>query len=194
MESERATGPEHATVPERATSPVVGVVVLLGVVGLLVASVGTAVTALDRPTAATPRVTVAASVVAADGYPDGQTVRLRHEGGDPIDVSRLAVVVTVPDGRRARASGFPTLRLTAAHRSGADLFDRSYAGVDGELDASTSDGTWSPGERLEVRLARGRVDLRPGERVGVTVVRRPDDVLARLRPRVRAGTRGHDKS
>jgi FlaG/FlaF family flagellin (archaellin) len=163
----------------RATSSVVGVVLLVGVAVALAATVVGAGVALSHATdAATPSVAVAPSGLAADdGWPDGQTVRLRHRAGPPIPVAQVVLVVAVPDGRQTRLSGFPTLRLTDDHVGGADLVDRSYAGVDGELDAAHTDGRWEAGEVIEVRLARGHVDIVPGDRVSVTVVHAESDAV-----------------
>ncbi|MDG5777546.1 type IV pilin [Haloarculaceae archaeon H-GB2-1] len=156
----------------RATTSVVGVVLLVGVTVTLAATVTTAGFALTTAThSTTPTVAVDPDPLdASDGWPDGQTIRLVHRSGPPVNVSRLTLVVSVPDGRSAHLTGFPTRRLTPEHVAGADLFDRSYAGIDGELDAAHTDGQWEAGEVLEVRLARGHVDVTPGDRVSVAVV------------------------
>ncbi|WP_436911160.1 type IV pilin [Halosimplex marinum] len=158
---------------DRAASPVVGVVVLVGVTVLLASTVVAAV-GLDRarPQPA-PQVSLDAELSATDGWPDGQRLRIVHEGGDTLSVADLAVVVAFErTGDRARLSGFPTGRLTDEHRRGADLFDRTYAGVDGALDATQTDGRWTAGETATVRIAQGELDVRPGDRATVRVVHR----------------------
>jgi len=161
---------------DRAATPVVGVVLLVGLTVLL-ASVAVAVAAVGfdraRPEPA-PQVRLDADLSATDGWPDGQRLRLVHEGGDTLTVADLAVVVAFErTGAHARLSGFPTRRLTDEHRRGADLFDRTHAGVDGELDAAHTDERWTAGETASVRIAQGEFDVRPGERATVAVIHRP---------------------
>jgi flagellin-like protein len=163
---------------DRAASPVVGVVVLVGVTVLLASTVVAAV-GLDRARPGpAPQVSLDAKLSATDGWPDGQRLRLVHEGGDALTVADLAVVVAFErTGDRARLSGFPTGRLTDEHRRGADLFDRTYAGVDGALDATQTDGRWTAGETASLRIAQGELDVRPGDRATVTVVHEEADAV-----------------
>ncbi|WP_123535217.1 type IV pilin [Halosimplex salinum] len=157
----------------RATSPVVGCVVLVGLTVLL-ASVAVAAVGIDgaRPES-TPQAHLSAELSATDGWPDGQRLRLVHEAGDTLAVADLAVVVEVErTGEATRAREFPTRRLTDDHVRGADLFDRTYAGVDGELDAAHTDGRWESGEAASVRIAQRAVDLRSGDRATVRVIHR----------------------
>lgn len=154
----------------RGTSPVVGVVLLVAIVVVLIGSVGTAAMALSVDGESTPRLAVTAPAVdAADAWPRGQRLRLTHDGGDPLAVERLTLVVSVGD-RRGRVGGFPRRRITTGSVAGDELFDNGYAGVDGELDAAHTDGAWEPGESLEIRLAREDVDLRAGDSVAVRLL------------------------
>jgi len=166
--------PRRSHRSDRAASPVVGVVLLVGLAALLASTVVAAV-GFDRARPApSPQASLDADLSATDGWPDGQRLRLVHEGGDTLAVADLAVVVEFErTGERARLSGFPTRRLTDQHRSGADLFDRTYAGVDGELDAIHTDGRWSAGETASVRIAQGELDVRPGDRATIRVVHEP---------------------
>ncbi|MFC7196975.1 type IV pilin [Halosimplex aquaticum] len=165
------TGDAHT---DRATSPVVGVVVLVGITALL-ASVSLAVVGLNhaRPAAA-PQVHLSAELSATDGWPSGQRLRVVHEAGETLVVSDPAVVVELErSGERARLRGFPTRRLTDEHRRGADLFDRTYAGVDGELDAAHGDGRWESGEAASLRIAQHEFDVRSGDDATVRIVHWP---------------------
>lgn len=159
---------------DRAATPVVGVVLLVGL-AVLLASVAVAAVGFDRARPEqTPQVDLDADLSATDGWPDGQRLRLVHEGGDTLTVADLAVVVEFErTGAHARLSGFPTRRLTEDRRRGADLFDRTYAGVDGALDAVHTDGQWTAGETASVRIAQNELDVRPGERATVRVVHEP---------------------
>jgi FlaG/FlaF family flagellin (archaellin) len=123
--------------------------------------------------AAPPQAHLSVTVDATDGYPDGQQIRLTHEGGDPLAVRDLALVVTVEGGVHARLTGFPTRRLTADNVAGDHVFDRSYAGVDGAVDAAHTDGRWTAGERATVRVAQTDLDVQSGDSVTVRVVHRP---------------------
>ncbi|MFB6139966.1 MAG: type IV pilin [Halosimplex sp.] len=170
----RVSADRTATGVDRATSAVVGVVVLVGLAAVL-ASLSLAAVGIDRARPrATPRVHLSADLSATDGWPDGQRLRIVHEAGDALAVADLAVVVEISrTGARARLGGFPTRLLTDEHVSGADLFDRTYAGIDGELDAAHADGRWTSGETASVRIAQDEFDVRAGDRATVTVVYEP---------------------
>lgn len=126
------------------------------------------------PAGPAPTAQFTAALNATDGYPDGQTLRITHEAGETLDVAAVTLVVRVERvDAHARLSGFPTRRLTGEEIRGDDRFDNSYAGVDGVIDAATTDGYWSSGEVAELRFAQGDVDVRPGDRVRVQVVHDP---------------------
>jgi FlaG/FlaF family flagellin (archaellin) len=166
-------------------SPVVGVVLLVGLTVVLAGVAGTLLAfseALVRP----PQVSFTVTADATDGWPDGQRVRVAHRGGDPLDVTRVTVVVGLPRVEaQARISDFPTRRLTPEHVRGDHVFDRGYAGVEGVLDAAHTDGTWAAGESTSVRVAQHEHDLRPGDRVRVRVVHQPSNAVL-VRSTVRA--------
>lgn len=159
---------------DRAATPVVGVVLLVGLTVLL-ASVAAATVGFESARREpAPQVRLDAELSATDGWPEGQRLRLVHEGGDTLAVADLAVVVAFErTGARARLSGFPTRRLVGEHVRGADLFDRTYAGVDGELDAAHTDERWTAGEAASVRIAQNELDVRSGDRAAVRVIHRP---------------------
>ncbi|WP_167837386.1 type IV pilin [Halosimplex halophilum] len=169
-----ASPPREPLRSDRAATPVVGVVLLVGVTVLLAAVAAAAVGFEGARPEPAPQASLDAELSATDGWPDGQRLRLVHEGGDTLAVADLAVVVAFErTGDRARLSGFPTRRLTDEHVRGADLFDRTYAGVDGALDAAHTDGQWAAGETASVRIAQNELDVRPGDRAAVRVIHRP---------------------
>lgn len=155
----------------------VGVVLLVGLTAVLAAAVGVGVgvATTDGPA---PQVRVTGELSAADTYPDGQVLALTHEAGDALDPSAVALSVTIArTGEQARLTGFPTRRLTGGNVHGAGVFDASYAGVDGAVDAAHADGAWTSGERVAVRIARREHDVRPGDRVRVRVIHEPTDAV-----------------
>ena len=160
--------------PDRAVSPVVGVVLLVALTALL-SSVALATVGFDRARLqSTPQAHLSAELSADDGWPEGQRLRLVHEAGDTLAVADLAVVVEFEAvGACATLGEFPTRRLTGDHVRGSALFDRTYAGVDGELDAAYTDGQWKSGETASLRVAQRAYDVRPGDRAVVRVVHRP---------------------
>lgn len=169
--------PESPSAPadtERAATPVVAVVLLVALTALLASTVLAVVGVDTAGRAPAPQAHVDATLSATDGWPDGQQLRLVHEAGDTLAVADLAVVVELDrPGTHTRLAGFPTRRLTAEHVEGDDLFDATYAGVDGELDAAHTDGRWESGEAASVRIAQRAFDVVAGDRVTVTVVHRP---------------------
>jgi FlaG/FlaF family flagellin (archaellin) len=154
-------------------SPVVGVVLLVALTALL-SSVALAAVGLDRArTQAAPQAHLSAELSADDGWPEGQRLRLVHEAGDTLAVADLAVVVEFEAvGACTTLGEFPTRRLTGDHVRGSALFDRTHAGVDGELDAAHTDGQWKSGETASLRVAQRAYDVRPGDRAVVRVVHR----------------------
>lgn len=151
-----------------------GVALLVGLTVLLAAVGGAVVGFGEALTEPTPGASFSGSLSATDGWPDGQRLRLVHDAGDSLPVADIAVVAEIPrvDGR-ARLTGFPTRRLDGEHVRGRNVFDGTYAGVDGELDAAHTDGHWQSGEAAELRIAQGDLDLERGDRMRIRVVHRP---------------------
>jgi len=146
----------------------VAVTVLLATLGVAAAGFGEA---LGEPT---PAASVDAELSATDGWPDGQRLVLTHGGGDDLRVADLALVVEVQrTGDRVRVVDLPTRRLDDDSVRGPDVFDRTYAGIDGAFDTAHTDGAWTAGERTSLRVAQRAVDVRSGDVVTVRVVHRP---------------------
>ncbi len=163
-------------------SPVVGVVVLVGLTALL-ASVSLAAVGVHHATPeVAPQARLSAELSATDGWPDGQRLRLVHEAGEVLSAEDLALVVELErTGEHARISGFPARRLTDEHVAGSHFVDRTYAGVDGELDAAHGDNRWESGETASVRIAQHEFDVRSGDGAVVRVIHRPSGAtVARL--------------
>ena len=182
MSTDRLPAKPAGRTDDRAVSPVVGVVLLVGVTVALAAAAGAALAFGSALSEAPPRVAFDASLDATDGWPDGQRLRVVHESGDSLRAGEVALVVELDRvDAHARLTGFPTRRLTGDHVRGRDLFDGTYAGIDGALDAAHTDGTWDSGEAASVRVAQSEVDVRPGDGARITVVHRPTNtVLGRV--------------
>lgn len=155
---------------------------LVGLAGVLAAVTGAAIALGVDTGGPAPQAAFDASLDAADGWPDGQRLRIRHVAGDALPVAEVSLVVTFPrTGDRARLTGFPVRQLTGEVVRGDDVFDATYAGVDGPLDAAHTDGRWESGETVELRVAQHRLDLRTGDPARVRVVHDPSGVTLATR-------------
>ncbi|GGM58004.1 hypothetical protein J2752_001067 [Halarchaeum rubridurum] len=150
----------------RGLAPVVGTLLLLACCvatgGVVAASLADTGGGLAAPTPA-----VFDLAASADG-----TVALTYRSGPPLDVTDLAVTVTV-DGRPLRHQPAPPF-------VGRRGFDGAPAGPFN----AASDPTWRAGERATFRVARTNVPrVRAGDRLTVRLARagRP---LATVRTRV----------
>jgi hypothetical protein len=96
------------------------------------------------------------SVAAATLSVDGDRIVLEHRAGDPLDVTRLDVVVRVDGDPLARQPPVPFFSARGFR-----------PGPTGPFNAA-SDGRWEPGERASVRVAStNRPRPRAGDRVTV---------------------------
>lgn len=132
----------------RAVSPVVGTLVLIALVVLLatIVAVGASTWSLESggPTAAFD--------LSVDG--DRSAVTIEHEGGEPIDVERLSVTISVEGEELAEQPPVPFV--------GAPGFDGS---PDGPFN-SAADSTWQAGDRVGLVVAGTNA---PGIDAGDTV-------------------------
>jgi hypothetical protein len=88
-----------------------------------------------------------------------------------VDVAALEIVLHLPRASDPiRVHDLPTRRLTGEHVAGPTVLDRGFAGIDGAIDAAHTDGRWTSGETAAIRVASGRYDVKPGERVRVTLM------------------------
>lgn len=144
----------------RGIAPVVGVALLVLVA---VAMAGVTMAVVPGGTGPTPA-TVAVSLEVVEG--DGWELRLRHEGGDAIDLEAVSVVVLV-DGE------------PLAHQPRVPYFShRGFrSGGTGPFSTSTDD-TWSPGEAGTIKVAYANTPrIEADSRVTVRI-RRDGRVLA----------------
>jgi hypothetical protein len=139
-------------------------VLLIGITGGLLMQSG------ERLTEGGPLLTVEADTVDAANGPDGQWLRIRHDGGDTIDVANVTINVTVPDQRkRATLTGLPTDGLEQTDYKGNHMFTLGADGVKGAALASEGDDQWSAGEVIAVRIEPRRLDLQSGDTVRVAI-------------------------
>jgi FlaG/FlaF family flagellin (archaellin) len=117
-----------------------------------------------------PRVAATAEPIDAANGQSGQWIRITHESGDAVDVANLSLNVSAPDHRkRATVHGLPTDKLSQDDYTGNHLFTIGRGGVAGEASTNDSDGVWTAGETIELRIEPGRTDLRPGDTVKVSI-------------------------
>lgn len=170
----------HRTQSNRGVSPVVGIVLLVALTTLLASTVGAFAFGFD-PVEPGPHVTTSTETLVAYDHADGdreQRLRVRHEGGAPVNASALALVVTVErSGERARISGIPVdaNKLDAANVDGTPFLDLSHGEAVGSLSTAPPDvdGVWSAGDTLGVRIVSSAAALVPGDTVTVRVVHVP---------------------
>lgn len=169
-----------ATPTDRAVSPVLGVVLLVALTTLLASTVGAFALGVTTPTA-TPSVATSTGPLVASDHADGdreQRVRIVHEGGPPVNVTDLELVLTVErTGEHARVTDLPVRanKLDSASVEGGEFLDASHGETVGALSAAPpdTDGVWSAGDTLGVRLTSSDVRLVPGDQVTVRVVHAP---------------------
>lgn len=137
----------------RALAPVVGVVAFVGCTIVMAATVGMAVTGMpsvDSP----PRVTVTVSADAETGR-----IVLSHDGGDPIDVRALDILVEV-DG------------VSVTHQPPVPFFSATgfMPGPTGPFN-SASDPAWTVGESASFQVAGTNTPtVTPGSQVDVQLL------------------------
>ena len=165
----------------------VGVVLIVALTTLLASTVGAFALGFDLVDPG-PRVTTSTEELVAHDHADGdreQRLRIRHEGGPPVNATALALVVTVDrTGEQARVTAIPVdaNKLDAADVEGTPFLDLSHGEAVGSLSTAPPDvdGVWSAGDTLGVRIASSAATLAPGDSVTVRVVHVPSgQVVAR---------------
>jgi flagellin-like protein len=164
----------------RGVSPVIGVVLVLSITVLLAATVGgfalAAATDLDQRTPTVARST-GNFVTGPSGGCGGNTVAIRHAGGDPVPADELAIAVALPD-TDARIVNLP-VSGTALSASNTDdpgnvVYDYCVGGV-----IANGGKRWSAGRAITFQLNAGGGTVDPGDSIEVRVVHTPSDgVLA----------------
>jgi FlaG/FlaF family flagellin (archaellin) len=121
-----------------------------------------------------PILSATAEPIDASNGPDGQWLRIAHESGDAVSIANLSINVTIRDHRkRATVHGLPTEKLAQNDYTGNHLFSLGRSGVGGEATPNGSDGVWTSGETIDLRIEDGRVDLQSGENVRVSIYHVP---------------------
>jgi flagellin-like protein len=178
----RSPNDETSMGGERGVSSVIGVILMVAVTVILAAAVGAfALQFAGTNQEPAPQVANADAEFLVTGGGTDQTVRITHRGGDTIEVSNLAIVVSFSDStKQSRLVGMPTDKIRAGNVDGNNIWDGSYGGIGGALadnEPEGSDGEWSSGEAIEFRIkstaSLGGVDVQPGEKVFVKVVHEP---------------------
>lgn len=162
---------------DRGLTPVLGAVLLVALTALLASTLGAYALGVELA-APGPHVAVAGEPVVAYDHADAdreQRLRLVHQGGTPVPVSELELVVTVPrTGDRARVGDFPVAsnKLDPTRVAGSGFLDTSHGEAVGSLSLAgpDRDGVWGAGDRLGLRVNSGAVRLAPGDTVVVRVV------------------------
>ena len=164
---------------DRALSSLVGVAALVALVVVLASGVlaaGLAMGSLGAPPSATVDAEPIPAACVGCG-PDDQRVRLIHRGGEDLPMAETELVVVAPGHDPARLVDLPLSAncLGDGHVEGPDIFDGRCGRLAGPLTTvgAESDGTWSAGETVVVRLRKGAVRLDSGEEVTVRVVHAP---------------------
>lgn len=117
-----------------------------------------------------PILTASTEPIDSSNDREGQWIDVKHESGTTVAVSNLTVDVSIPDHRKeATVHGLPTDDLRQSDYDGNHLFTLGPGGVAGAARTNDSDGRWSSGEELSLRIEERRVDLQPGESVEITV-------------------------
>ncbi|GAA5431003.1 hypothetical protein Hjap01_00453 [Haloarcula japonica] len=152
---------------------------MLSITVLLAATVGGFVLASGDLNQRTP--TVARStgdfVTGPSGGCGGNTVAIRHAGGDPVPADELAIAVTLPD-TDARIVDLPVsgTALSASNIDDPDnvIYDYCVGGV-----IANGGQQWSAGRTITFQLNAGGGTVNPGDTIEVRVVHTPSNgVLA----------------
>ncbi|NLV05757.1 type IV pilin [Haloarcula rubripromontorii] len=164
----------------RGVSPVVGVGLMLAISVFLAATVGSVVfTASSDLTQRTP--TVARStgefVTGPSGGCGGNTVTIRHAGGDPVPADELEIAVAIADAdARLVDLPVPGTALSASNTDDPDnaVYDYCVGGV-----IANGGQRWSAGRVIRFQLNAGGGTVEPGDSIEVRVVHTPSNgVLA----------------
>lgn len=145
-------------------------VLMMGVTGGILMQSG------DQLSEGGPFLTASADPIDASNGPDGQWLRISHESGDGVDVSNLTVNVSISSHRkRAHLYGLPTDGIRQSDYDGNHVFTIGPDGVDGAAIANGTDGRWTAGEVIALRIEPERVDLEHGQSVRVSIHHVPEN-------------------
>ena len=168
---------------QRGVSPVIGVILLVAVTVVLAATIGGFLLSSGVQSEPAPFVAEASGTFVPQDGNDGGIVRLFHEGGDPIRVADIEIVVDAQSacGQTGRLVNLPAEsgdpQPTSEYVRGDDVFDNSFNSVTGQFgdDERTIDGIWSPNEQGSFRIAKSACEITAGEQITIRVVHLPSE-------------------
>lgn len=121
-----------------------------------------------------PILTAEAEPIDPKNGPGGQWIRLYHDSGEVVDVGNLTLNVSIrARGKQASLHGLPTDSLRQSDYEGNHLFTIGPDGVADAATANSTDGVWTSGESISVRIEPRRTDLRDGDSVRVAIIHEP---------------------
>jgi len=149
---------------------------MLSITVLLAATVGgvalNATTDLDQRTPTVARST-GHFVTGPSGGCGGNTVEIRHAGGDPVPADELAIAVALPD-TDARIVDLPVsgTALSAPNTDDPEnvVYDYCVGGV-----IANGGQRWTAGRTITFQLNAGGGTVDPGDSIEVRVVHTPSD-------------------
>ncbi|SNZ03999.1 flagellin N-terminal-like domain-containing protein [Natronoarchaeum philippinense] len=164
----------------RASAPVVGAVLLIAVTVTAAGLVAfVAFEEVEEPPPPTPQnAEVTGALVEPADSPQacgGDSIRLVHQGGNAVELSRTYILVRPLDGpaSEARIENLPTDGTTfedeqIAYDPDNLINDNCVRGV-----AAENRGQWTAGTRIQFDLNSGAGTLDAGDRIEVVVVHEP---------------------
>ncbi|WP_158599152.1 type IV pilin [Methanohalophilus sp. RSK] len=172
---------------EKAISPVVGIMLMIAITIVLGVTLIFFATAFEMQEPA-PFVAHSSGELVRKGGADvqktDQRVYLYHEGGDPIDVSDIEIVVSFDKNDKVGTlHNFPIEgddpNPTSEYVSGDDVFDNSHNSIEGSIGTGDvdDDGMWSTGEYVMFRISNTAVSLNSGDIVYVKIIHTPTNTV-----------------
>ena len=175
----------------RAVSPVIGVVLMIAVTVVLAGTVATFFVGAD-PGLRQPAPQVAQASADLDRQGEGVsggTVTITHQGGDPVTVADIRVVVDTSDvaGCSVDQATIENLPSTYSEFGQRGYADQNLAnGNSSPISQGTADSSWSPGalhaetggtfaagDSFQFRIKKGNCQMKAEDTIRVTVVHEP---------------------
>ena len=167
---------------EKAVSPVVGIMLMIAITIVLGVTLIFFATAFEIQEPA-PFVAHASGELVrkggADGHRADQRVYIYHEGGEPIIVSDMEIVVDSTEvcGKRSRIIDLPVQNsLNSSNIKGdTGMLDKGLYGIDGAIE----EAEFSAGEKLMFRINNGEdaCPLKKGDQITVKIIHKPTNTI-----------------